>query len=104
RDEAGLPPKPYFFSLIDGISAVPRRREFAMSSNSTLLISKIIGTFLTALCLFQNPVHARKLLIEASRIEPSRSTTVITASEIEKSGATTVADLLRDVPGVELLR
>src|SRR5690606_23692837 len=65
---------------------------------------KIIGTFLTALCLLQDPAYARKIIIEASRIEPSRSTTIITSSEIEKSGANTVADLLRDIPGVELLR
>lgn len=47
---------------------------------------------------------ARKIVIEASRIEPSRSTTIITSEEIKDSGATTVADLLRDIPGVEVAR
>lgn len=54
--------------------------------------------------LLQDTAYARKILVEASRIEPSRSTTIITAEEIEQSGAATVADILREVPGVELIR
>lgn len=39
-----------------------------------------------------------------SQIEPSRAATVVTAEEIERKGPATVADILRDVPGIEVVQ
>lgn len=40
--------------------------------------------------------------IDSERIDPSRSVTVVTSADIERMGVFTVAEVLRDIPGVQL--
>ncbi len=65
--------------------------------------------FLATLVQPANHVFAQEIIVEASsiderKIEPSRSTSIVTENEIRAKNPDTVADLLRDIPGVEVVR
>lgn len=68
----------------------------------------ILLLFLVSLTLASR-VMAQNILVEATaideeRIEPSRTSSVLTSADIKKKSPQTVADVLRNIPGFEVIR
>lgn len=68
-----------------------------------MLLSLLLILFLTKISL------AQEILVEASKInpekiEPSRNTTILTEQNWDTKKPQTVADILREVPGLEVIR
>jgi len=52
----------------------------------------------------QEQVYVQSTIINEDRIEPSRTATVITKEQIQSQKLQTVAEVLREVPGIEVVR
>lgn len=71
------------------------------------LVVAIAGAFVSPLSQAEESVTTDDVLVTAARVERelmdvNMSVSVITQKEIENSGAQTIADLLKDMPGVEV--
>ena len=71
------------------------------------LVVAIAGAFVSPLSQAEESVTTDDVLVTAARVERelmdvNMSVSVITQKEIENNGAQTIADLLKDMPGVEV--
>lgn len=71
------------------------------------LVVAIAGAFVSPLSQAEESVTTDEVLVTAARVERelmdvNMSVSVITQKEIENNGAQTIADLLKDMPGVEV--
>ncbi len=71
------------------------------------LLAAMVGAFATMTALAADTLETQDVVVTATRVarelmDVNMSVSVVTAEEIERSGAQTIADLIKDLPGVEI--
>lgn len=93
---------------VDSLTRVARAPTFVPQLNLYEYM-KIPFTLILLFLAMASRVTAQSIVVEATaideeRIEPSRTSSVIGSAEIQKKNPQTVADVLRNIPGFEVIR